>query len=352
DRSRLRNFMKNFIGTVSFRNDHFSDIMGYGDYVISDSVISRVYYVEGLGHNLFPVSEDLGKLQPTADIGIFTEKFRARTKSGSCSTLCTPTNKDLEILFQPMFDEYLEPLRVDRLVSSTLAVLVPINLAGTPSYIAINQDAPSPSHSPSSSALQSPCLHQVITTESSLMDENPFASVNNDPFINIFALEPTSAASSFGDASSANSAYIAGFKLCKMRFTNLIDSKYGIIALKWIYKVKLDEYCDVLKNKAWLVAKGYRQEDVIDFEESFALVARIEAIRIFIANAASKNMMETDIKVKDKIKAKTKQNQAENKKRGKVNKVKVKPVKTRHEFGKSTKNRTQRRKYLIGPTHT
>ncbi|GJW96379.1 retrovirus-related pol polyprotein from transposon TNT 1-94, partial [Tanacetum coccineum] len=63
-----------------------------------------------------------------------------------------------------------------------------------------------------------------------------------------------------------------------------------IIALKWVYKVKLDEYGDVLKNKARLVAKGYRQEKSIDFEESFAPVARIEAIRIFIANAASKNM--------------------------------------------------------------
>ncbi|GJW12685.1 retrovirus-related pol polyprotein from transposon TNT 1-94 [Tanacetum coccineum] len=63
-----------------------------------------------------------------------------------------------------------------------------------------------------------------------------------------------------------------------------------IIALNWIYKVKLDEYGDVLKNKAQLVAKGYRQEEGIDFEESFAPVARIEAIRIFIANAASKNM--------------------------------------------------------------
>ncbi|GJZ41429.1 retrovirus-related pol polyprotein from transposon TNT 1-94 [Tanacetum coccineum] len=63
-----------------------------------------------------------------------------------------------------------------------------------------------------------------------------------------------------------------------------------IVALKWIYKVKLDEYGDVLKNKARLVAKGYRQEEGIDFEESFAPVARIEAIRIFIANAASKNM--------------------------------------------------------------
>nr|GEX06100.1 retrovirus-related Pol polyprotein from transposon TNT 1-94 [Tanacetum cinerariifolium] len=63
-----------------------------------------------------------------------------------------------------------------------------------------------------------------------------------------------------------------------------------IILLKWIYKVKLDEYGDVLKNKARLVAKGYRLEEGIDFEESFAPVARIEAIRIFITNAASRNM--------------------------------------------------------------
>ncbi|GJY39702.1 hypothetical protein Tco_0426066 [Tanacetum coccineum] len=55
DRSRLRNFVKKFIGTVRFGNDHFGAIMGYGDYVIGDSVISRVYYVEGLGHNLFSV---------------------------------------------------------------------------------------------------------------------------------------------------------------------------------------------------------------------------------------------------------------------------------------------------------
>ncbi|GKC26407.1 retrovirus-related pol polyprotein from transposon TNT 1-94 [Tanacetum coccineum] len=63
-----------------------------------------------------------------------------------------------------------------------------------------------------------------------------------------------------------------------------------IISLKWIYKVKLDEYGDVLKNKACLVAKGYRQEEGLDFEESFAPVARLEAIRIFLANVASKNM--------------------------------------------------------------
>ncbi|GJT41510.1 copia protein [Tanacetum coccineum] len=63
-----------------------------------------------------------------------------------------------------------------------------------------------------------------------------------------------------------------------------------LINLKWIFKVKLDEFGGVLENKARLVAKGFRQEEGIDFEESFAPVARIEAIRIFISNAAHKNM--------------------------------------------------------------
>ncbi|GKF27725.1 retrovirus-related pol polyprotein from transposon TNT 1-94 [Tanacetum coccineum] len=71
-----------------------------------------------------------------------------------------------------------------------------------------------------------------------------------------------------------------------------------IIALKWIYKVKLDEYGDVLKNKERLVAKGYRQEEGLDFEESFAPVTRLEAIRIFLANAASKNMTVYQMDVK------------------------------------------------------
>ncbi|GJZ52646.1 putative ribonuclease H-like domain-containing protein [Tanacetum coccineum] len=63
-----------------------------------------------------------------------------------------------------------------------------------------------------------------------------------------------------------------------------------IITLKWIFKVKLDELGGVLKNKARLVARGYRQEEGIKFEESFAPVARLKAIRIFIAYAAHKNM--------------------------------------------------------------
>nr|GEZ17529.1 integrase, catalytic region, zinc finger, CCHC-type, peptidase aspartic, catalytic [Tanacetum cinerariifolium] len=53
DRSQLINFVQKFLGTVKFRNDHVAKIMGYGDYKIGNVTISRVYFVEGLWHNLF-----------------------------------------------------------------------------------------------------------------------------------------------------------------------------------------------------------------------------------------------------------------------------------------------------------
>ncbi|GJZ97809.1 hypothetical protein Tco_0670262 [Tanacetum coccineum] len=57
DRSQLTNFVNKFLGTVKFGNDHVAKILGYGDYEIGNVTISRVYYVEGLGHNLFSVGQ-------------------------------------------------------------------------------------------------------------------------------------------------------------------------------------------------------------------------------------------------------------------------------------------------------
>ncbi|GKD46632.1 hypothetical protein Tco_1271277 [Tanacetum coccineum] len=53
DRSQLTNFVNKFLGTVKFGNDHMEMILGYGDYQIGNVTISKVYYVEGLGNNLF-----------------------------------------------------------------------------------------------------------------------------------------------------------------------------------------------------------------------------------------------------------------------------------------------------------
>nr|GFB09642.1 retrovirus-related Pol polyprotein from transposon TNT 1-94 [Tanacetum cinerariifolium] len=57
DHSQLINFVQKFLGTVKFGNDHVAKITGYGDYQIGNVTISRVYYVEGLGHNLFSVGQ-------------------------------------------------------------------------------------------------------------------------------------------------------------------------------------------------------------------------------------------------------------------------------------------------------
>nr|GEZ45676.1 integrase, catalytic region, zinc finger, CCHC-type, peptidase aspartic, catalytic [Tanacetum cinerariifolium] len=283
--------MKKFIGKVRFGNDHFGAIMGYGAYVIGNSVISRVYYVEGLGHNLFFVmqfcdsnlevtfrkhscyvrdTDGVKLLKGSRGSNLYTISVEDMMKSspipapnfrtpGQISSglvpnpvpatpYVTPTNKELEILFQPMFDEYLERPRAERRVPPAQAVQAPVNSAGTPSSTTIDKDASSPSISPSSSALQSHSLHQGVAAEPNYMKDHTISPVDNNPFVNVFAPKPHSKASSSGDISSTESPY-------------------------WIYKVKLDEYGVVLKNKARLVAKAYRQEEGIDFEESFAPTA-------------------------------------------------------------------------------
>ncbi|GKB26731.1 retrovirus-related pol polyprotein from transposon TNT 1-94 [Tanacetum coccineum] len=63
----------------------------------------------------------------------------------------------------------------------------------------------------------------------------------------------------------------------------------NVINMKWLWKNKRDEENTVIRNKARLVAKGYGQKEGIDFEESFALVARLEAVRLFVAYAAHKS---------------------------------------------------------------
>ncbi|GJW44825.1 retrovirus-related pol polyprotein from transposon TNT 1-94 [Tanacetum coccineum] len=199
-------------------------------------------------------------------------------------------------------------------------------------------------HSPSSSDHQSSNVHHGVAAEHSV-EINPFAPADLAPFVNIFAPDPSSEASSSGEISIVEPNHFTQpyEHLRKWTDSHPIDNIIGnpsrpvstrkqlatdalwcfynfdeihefdrldvwelvpppdcakIIALKWIYKVKLDEYGDMLKNKARLVAKGYRQEEGLDFEESFAPIARLEAIRIFLANAASKNMTVYQMDVK------------------------------------------------------
>ncbi|GKE27047.1 retrovirus-related pol polyprotein from transposon TNT 1-94 [Tanacetum coccineum] len=81
------------------------------------------------------------------------------------------------------------------------------------------------------------------------------------------------------------------YQFDRLQVWELVDKPFGknVIKLKWLWKNKKDEDQTVIRNKARLVAKGYAEEEGIDFEESFAPVARLEAVRIFVAYAAHKS---------------------------------------------------------------
>ncbi|GJW55320.1 retrovirus-related pol polyprotein from transposon TNT 1-94 [Tanacetum coccineum] len=203
--------------------------------------------------------------------------------------------------------------------------MFPSNSVGTPSSTSIDQDAPFASHSSSSSELQSPCSHQGVAAGSTIIEDNPFAPVDNDPFVNVFAPKPSSEASSSRYFSLPESTHVTQthHHLEKWRNDHPLDNVIGnpsqpvstkkqlaTDALWFLYnyvlsKVKPKNFKSTVTEDCWFQAiarrimqlidfkyasKGIRQEEGIDFEESFAPVARIEAIRIFIANAASKNM--------------------------------------------------------------
>nr|GFB99562.1 Gag-Pol polyprotein [Tanacetum cinerariifolium] len=92
-----------------------------------------------------------------------------------------------------------------------------------------------------------------------------YAQVENDEFINIFCTP----------FDRLDVWELVDRPLCK-----------NVINMKWLWKNKRDEENIVIRNKSRLVAKGYAQKEGVDLEESFAHVARLEAVRLFIAYAA------------------------------------------------------------------
>ncbi|GJX59582.1 retrovirus-related pol polyprotein from transposon TNT 1-94 [Tanacetum coccineum] len=175
-----------------------------------------------------------------------------------------------------MFDEYLNP---PSCVDPQVPVVIdpePAVSTDTPSSTAIDQDAPSTSTSQTNQETPSP-VNSLGVEEAD--HDIEVAHMDNNPYVDFPIPEP-----SFEESST-------------QELVPRLDHVM-IITLKWIYKVKLDELGGVLKNKARLVARGYHQEEGIDFEEYFPLVARLEAIHIFIAFTAHMNMAVYQMDVK------------------------------------------------------
>ncbi|GKA71009.1 retrovirus-related pol polyprotein from transposon TNT 1-94 [Tanacetum coccineum] len=221
------------------------------------------------------------------------------------TTFVPPSRTNWDILFQPLFDELLTPPpSVDHPAPEVIAPIAdvvapePAALTGSPSSTTVDQDAPSPSNDPYFGILileDHPLeniigeLDRPVSTRLQLYEQALFCYY--DAFLTV--VEPKM----YKDALT-QSCWIEPIQeelneFERLRVWELVPrpDKVMAITLKWIYKVKLDELGGILKNKARLVAHGYRQEEGIDFEESFAQVARLEAIRIFLAFAAHMNMV-------------------------------------------------------------
>ncbi|GJW18267.1 hypothetical protein Tco_0025703 [Tanacetum coccineum] len=298
-----------------FGNDQIAKIMGYGDYQIGNVTIFRVYYVEGLGHNLFLVGSRVTNLytlslddtlrsspicllpkasKPSLGYGIegpgLYEMTLRTISSGlvqnppSPTPYVPPTKNDWDILFQPMFDEYYNPPPCVVSVGPVTAALRPVDLIGSPSSTFIDQDAPSNSTSSATQETQSLVISKCVEEQ---FQQAPF---DDDPFLDILTSESSSPEpSSIVQPTNLPFEHISKWTKIhplenvidnpsrsvstrKQLQTDAIWSFFDAFLTSWIVKVEQDEFGRVLKNKARLVAKGYRQEEGIDFEESFRMM--------------------------------------------------------------------------------
>ncbi|GJY38329.1 putative ribonuclease H-like domain-containing protein, partial [Tanacetum coccineum] len=113
-------------------------------------------------------------------------------------------------------------------------------------------------------------------------------------------IEPTSIAKALSDSSwgEAMQEELLQFKLQQVWILVDLPSGKRAIGTKWVFRNKKDERGIVIRNKARLVAQGHRQEEGIDYEEVFAPVARIEAIRLFLAYASFMGFMVYQMDIK------------------------------------------------------
>nr|GEV37973.1 hypothetical protein [Tanacetum cinerariifolium] len=249
-----------------------------------------------------------------------------------------PSQQELDLLFGPLYDEFFNagsnPLTN---IQSTSTPSTHINVHAeennndqaeegeqlqddefTNPFCAPTQEvAESSSHNIGNSNV--PTFNQPQVSEYRWAKDHPLEQVRRnpsrpvqtrrqlaiDPEMCMYALtvstaEPKNIKEAMDDSAWIEAMQDELYQFDRLQVWELVDKPFGksIIRLKWLWKNKKDEDQTVIPNKARLVSKGYAQEEGIDFEESFALVARLEAVRIFTAYAAHKSFPIYQIDVK------------------------------------------------------
>ncbi|GJY35221.1 retrovirus-related pol polyprotein from transposon TNT 1-94 [Tanacetum coccineum] len=250
-------------------------------------------------------SENLGKLQPKADIGIFIgyapTKKAFRIYNRHTRRIIETNHVDFDDLTTMASEHSSSGPTLHEITPAIIKVVAPVPAVSTGSHSSTNvdQDAPSPSHSQTTPETQPPVIPNDVEEDNHDIE---IAHMGNDPYFGIpipeIPSDQSSSSYSIHTIIEAIQEELNEFECLEVWEVIPRPDKVMVITLKWIYKVKLDELGGILKNKARLVARGYRQEEGIDFEESFAPVARLEAIRIFLMFATHMNMVVYQMDVK------------------------------------------------------
>nr|GEU44102.1 hypothetical protein [Tanacetum cinerariifolium] len=305
----LCNYVEKFLGTVRFGNDQFAPILGYGDLVQGNVTINRVYYVEGLNHNLFSLGQfcdanlkvafrkstcfvrdlqgnDLLTGLTNSSMVMASKTFSSQLrlhqlafKEGyhdwsakvEISDTHVPSQQELDLSVGPLYEEFFNVEVGEHLQDDEF----------TNPLCAPTQDV-AESFSNNIGNSNVPTLNQLQVFEYRWTKDHPLEQVHGnpsrpmqtrrqlviDPEMCMYALTVSTAEPKNIKEVMADSAWIEAMQeelhqFDRLQVWELVDKPFGklIIRLKWLWKNKKDEDQTVIRNKARLVAKGYAQEE-------------------------------------------------------------------------------------------
>ncbi|GJU14665.1 retrovirus-related pol polyprotein from transposon TNT 1-94 [Tanacetum coccineum] len=350
----LTNFVEKFLGTVKFGNDQIAPILGYGDLVQGTITIKRVYYVEGLNHNLFSVGQlcdadlevafrkstcyirDLkGNDLLTGSRGTDLYSISLRNKTRETSTAEPPEQNGIVERWNRIL---VEAARINVVLFTSLSSLyyivrdgeILIKWGKCDACIFVGYSTSSKAYSKSTH--QTPTQVPTVTAPENIIQaetntEN--AQFDEDEFINIFSTpvqEQGETLSHHVDSSNMHTCHpleqVIGNPSQSIRTRRQLetDGEMCMFALT-VSRTEPKNIKEAMADSAWIesmqeelhqfdrldvwelvdrpLSKGYAQKEGIDFEESFAPVARLEAVRLFIAYAAHKSftVYQMDVKI-------------------------------------------------------
>nr|GEY03815.1 retrovirus-related Pol polyprotein from transposon TNT 1-94 [Tanacetum cinerariifolium] len=217
--------------------------------------------------------------------------------------------QELDLLFGPLYDEFFNASSTPQ-DKQPLTNIQPTSAPSTPTYVHAEENT---DHQAEEEQLQDNeftnpfCASTQDVAESSSHNIEQVCGNPSRPVqtrrqlatdlemcmhaLTVSTVEPKNIKEAMADSAWIEAMQEELHQFNRLQVWELVDKSFGktVIRLKWLWKNKKDEDQTVIRNKARLVAKGYAQEEGIDFEESFAPISRLEAVRTFIAYAAHKS---------------------------------------------------------------